>query len=105
MNDDYPLYHQHPTNILIHIFAVPVFVCASIGSLSALFTAEFLSFAGYACLLLGSLAAQGYGHKLEQNKVKMFDSPLDFAKRVLLEQFYKFWRYIISSGENISSST
>jgi len=45
-----------------------------------------------------ALLLQGIGHKREAMPPQAFDGPLDFAKRILAEQFITFPRFVLSGG-------
>jgi hypothetical protein len=52
-----------------------------------------------AWVLLGlplSLAAQGYGPKLEEYPPDPFRGPAHFLQRFLTEQFYRFWVFVVT---------
>jgi hypothetical protein len=94
----YPKYHRNRVNLLIHLVAVPLFVASVFGALCFAFQGQlFLA----ATLLIGSaipLASQGYGHKLEETPPIPFSGPGDYIRRILVEQFLSFPRFVISGG-------
>ncbi len=93
---DYPRFHQNSTNLLIHIVAVPVFIWGVVYAVLAAADGRWLA-AGTALLLpLGSIAAQGFGHKKEPNPPLPFDGPGDFVQRIFVEQFYRFPKFVLT---------
>jgi hypothetical protein len=95
---DYPVFHQHRTNLLIHAVMVPAFVACALGSLAAAASGRF-TVAGL--LLLGlpaSMAVQGLGHKREPVPPRSFRGPGDVLARIFAEQFYRFPRFVLDGG-------
>ena len=90
-----PPVHKNPRNLLIHIFAVPLFVIGHLVLLTAIFWAWWLSIVGLPCIVV-SLALQGFGHSLERQQVPPFTGTRDFVRRLYAEQFYNFWRFLFS---------
>ena len=93
---DYPRFHQNRTNLLIHIVAVPVFIWGGVYAVSAAFDGRWLAFGTALLLPLGSIAAQGIGHKKEPNPPLPFDGPGDFVQRIFVEQFYRFPKFVLT---------
>ena len=60
-----PPVHRNATNLIIHIFAVPLFVLGHVLLVAGLIVDPWL-LAGGAVSIVVSLAAQRYGHSLEQ---------------------------------------
>ena len=98
MSFRYDRFHQNPTNLVIHIVAVPIFVLCFVAALWLAFSgsivAAMLLFLGVAL----SLGAQGYGHRLEKIPPEPFTGPADFFARILSEQFYRFWTFVFSGN-------
>ena len=90
-----PPVHRNVTNLLIHIVAVPMFVLGHVLLVAGLvFNPWLLPVA--ALTILVSLAAQRYGHSLEDNQVHAFTGAGDFIRRLYAEQFCNFWRFLFS---------
>lgn len=90
--------HQDPRNLLLHLFAVPLFMAGTLAVLAgALQASPLLAGAGVAAAL-GSLALQGRGHRLEQHAPEPFDGAGDALARILAEQWITFPRYLLSGG-------
>lgn len=98
MNSDYDRFHQSRINLLIHIVAVPLFVISLVLALRAIFLGEMLVSMLLFLAPLLSLAAQGYGHKLEAVPPEPFKGAGDFVRRILSEQFFRFWTFVLSGG-------
>jgi hypothetical protein len=111
MQVDWPEYcrvHSSRANLLIHLFAVPLFIVAVFSLVNTVFRGEYLSAAivtGFAVL---SIATQGRGHKMEPNSPRRFSGPANFLRRWFTEQFYIFplfvlsgrwWRQYVMAGE------
>lgn len=88
--------HRHPTNLVIHVFAVPVFVLACLIVVTSVFLHEWLVAAVAALAVLLSLALQGFGHTKEAIAPEPFADAGDFMRRVLREQFLLFPVYFLS---------
>ena len=58
-----PPVHRRTANLLIHIFAVPLFVVGHILLVVGLFSNKWLLFAALACVVV-PLAFQSFGHSL-----------------------------------------
>lgn len=98
MDNDYSRYHQNCANLVIHLFAVPLFVASVL--VAAWFVAQGnIGLAASALLGIAvSLLAQGIGHKLEAVPPAKFDGPADLVTRIFKEQFYRFWVYLLSGA-------
>jgi hypothetical protein len=90
-----PPVHKNTTNLLIHIFAVPLFVVGHALVLGAIALSWRLPVLGVLCIIV-SVALQGFGHSLEKEQVPPFTGPRDFMRRLYAEQFCNFWRFVLS---------
>jgi hypothetical protein len=90
-----PPVHKNATNLLIHIFAVPLFVLGHALLVAAPIVSPWL-LGGAGLSIVVSLAAQKYGHSLEHNQVHAFTGAGDFMRRLYAEQFCNFWRFLFS---------
>lgn len=90
--------HQSRTNLMIHLFAVPLFIGATVLLLWALFTGNWLLAAATPVLWALSMALQGRGHKEESHQPEPFTSAGNAMARIFLEQHYTFPKYVITGG-------
>jgi hypothetical protein len=91
-----PPVHRSMGNLLIHIVAVPMFVVGHALLLASIAAGRFLV-AGGLCIVV-SVALQRLGHSMEPQPVHPFAGPRDFVRRLYVEQFYNFWRFLFSGG-------
>ena len=61
----HPHSHQHPTDPVLHMIAVPLFIVAFLLMVSAVFSLDLASFAIGVIGLLAALSLQRHGHHLE----------------------------------------
>jgi len=94
----YPNNHQHPTNLVLHLIAVPLFIVASLLMVSGVFGLSFGNFAIGVIGVVAALALQSHGHKLETAAPEPFSDRKDAISRLLVEQFVTFPRFILSGG-------
>ena len=92
-----PPVHRAAGNLLIHIIAVPMFVLGHALLVAAIATSPWLVVAGGACIVV-SVVLQRLGHSMETQAVHPFAGPRDFIRRLYIEQFYNFWRFLFSGG-------
>jgi hypothetical protein len=90
-----PPVHKNGINLLIHIVAVPLFVLGHVLLVAGFLIKPWLLVAAILSVV-ASLAAQKFGHSLEQNQVPAFTGAGDFLRRLYAEQFYNFWRFLLS---------
>lgn len=95
---DYAAKHRNRLNLLLHIVTVPLFEIGTLVLLSAV-----LAFSGAAAvvgviMMVGALAAQGRGHRLEPEAPAPFDGAADFLSRFFAEQWVTFPRFVLSGG-------
>lgn len=88
-----PLLHGDKLNLLIHLFAVPLFIAGHVLPLAGVVGVV----AGGAGVLL-SLALQFYGHRREAVLSPPFRGAGDFLRRLYIEQWLNFWRFLVSGG-------
>lgn len=90
-----PPVHKRTANLLIHVFAVPLFVAGHLLLVAGIFSDKWLLVAALGCVIV-SLGLQTYGHSLEKVKPPPFSGPRDFVRRLYAEQFCNFWRFLFS---------
>src|SRR5262249_30035022 len=93
----YPRAHAERGNLLIHAATQPLFLAGTLALVLAPLASLWLAPAGLA-LMGGAIAAQGRGHKREENAPVPFEGPVDFATRLFVEQWVTFPRYVLSGG-------
>jgi uncharacterized membrane protein YGL010W len=92
-----PPVHRSTANLLIHIVAVPMFVAGHALMTAAMAASRWLLVAGSSCIVV-SVALQRLGHSMESQSVHPFAGPRDFIRRLYVEQFFNFWRFLFSGG-------
>jgi len=95
---DYAAKHQSRLNLLLHLVTVPLFQLGTLILLCALPTASGASAAVGVICMVGALAAQGRGHKLERETPAPFAGAGDFVSRFVAEQWVTFPRFVLSGG-------
>lgn len=95
---DYPRYHRHRGNLLLHLVLVPLFASAGLVALVGLASGRWFLAAGGLATALLSLALQGVGHRREPVPPEPFAGPADFVGRVLAEQYWRWWRFVLGGG-------
>jgi hypothetical protein len=96
--DGYVRYHDARANLIIHIFAVPLFLVGNLTLVMALLRASALwSAIGLAFMIL-AIDLQGRGHKVERIPPELFTGMGNAAARIFLEQWVTFPRFVLSGG-------
>jgi hypothetical protein len=90
-----PPVHRNGTNLLIHLFAVPLFVGGNVLIVAGIVFDRWLLLLALPCIVV-SLALQQFGHSLERTPVPPFTGPRDFLRRLYAEQFCNYWRFLLS---------
>ena len=90
--------HQNKSNLIVHIFAVPLFIAAIFGIAIAIFRFSLLLGAISLTTIILSLALQKKGHSFERNQPPNFTGVWDFLSRLLTEQFITFPRFLLTGG-------
>ena len=93
---DYAAKHRDRRNLVLHMFAVPLFHVASFLFAVGCLVGSLLVVATGAALGVLSLFIQGRGHRREQERPAPFHGPIDFVVRFLAEQWITFPRFIFS---------
>jgi len=112
---DWPEYcrvHANRANLLVHLFAVPLFIVAVVLLVRCIFRGDWVSAVVVIGIAMLAMALQGRGHKEEANPPRPFASPANFLKRWFTEQFIIFplffltgrwWRQWKSAAERHES--
>jgi hypothetical protein len=98
-DDDWASYlrvHSDRRNLVIHVFAVPLFVVAFLSLIYYLVRGNYLNaviatFGAFVAMLL-----QGRGHALEAQAPEPFSGPGNFLRRWFREQFLVFPMFLMS---------
>ena len=85
-------------NLLIHLFAVPMFWIGTLDALGALLFSGLLHALGALLLMALALFAQALGNAREKNPPEPYADGWDFARRAAAEQFVTFPRFLLSGG-------
>jgi hypothetical protein len=94
---NYPSGHRDRRNLALHAATAPLFVAGTCAIVLAPFTSLWLLVFGALGVVL-PLMAQARGHRLESSPPSPFLGPGDFAKRLFVEQWVTFPRYVLSGG-------
>ena len=94
----YAKYHQNTTNLLLHIFAVPLFILANVLAIVAVVKLSLLLFIAAILGLVVSVIIQGRGHRLEPIPPEPFAGPANVLGRLFFEQWVTFPRFVLSGG-------
>ncbi|MBU3054939.1 Mpo1-like protein [Pseudomonas indica] len=94
----YATNHRHPTNLVLHLIAVPLFILSTLLLLTALFQLRLLPLLLGVIGLFAALALQQHGHRLEEHAPEPFLDRQDAVERLLMEQFVTFPRFLLSGG-------
>ena len=90
-----PPVHKNAASLVIHLFAVPLFVVGHILLIAGAVVDIRLVIAAVLCIVV-SLALQNFAHSLEAIKPPSFLGTRDFLRRLYAEQFCNFWRFLFS---------
>ncbi|RRV05164.1 DUF962 domain-containing protein [Pseudomonas sp. v388] len=90
--------HRHPANLVLHLIAVPMFILAVLLILDGLFSLSFTSIAIGVIGLIAALGFQRQGHRLEKQSAEPSSDRGDAIKRLLVEQFVTFPRFVLSGA-------
>ena len=96
MDTEYDNGHADGVNLLVHVVAVPAFMLGVCAAALELLSGRILLALLWLLLPVGSLAAQAAGHQRERVPPAPFRGAVDFLRRIFLEQFYRFWRFVFS---------
>jgi hypothetical protein len=94
----YARYHQNRTNLLLHIWAVPLFMLASVLVVVAVVTFSLALLIVAIVGMVLSVAIQGRGHKLEPVPPEPFTGRANLIGRLFFEQWVTFPRFVLSRG-------
>ena len=92
----YAQYHVSKFNLLLHIACVPLFLWGNVALVVSLFKGQWMGVVASAVTMLVAFFAQGLGHKFERTAAVPFSSFSNAIKRVFLEQWFTFPKFVIS---------
>ena len=87
---EYLRVHSSRANLLVHLFAVPLFIASVISLIKYVLRGDWVSVAIVVVCALLAMVLQGQGHKKEPNPPRPFTGPLSFVRRWFTEQFVIF---------------
>ena len=94
----YSQFHQNRMNLIIHIFAIPLFMLSNILFVISLVKLSIIMF-GISILLINfPLILEAIGHGNESMKAIPFSSVMNAVVRLFLEQWITFPRFVISGN-------
>lgn len=88
--------HSDRRNLLIHAFAVPLFIASTVFLVASIVRVEDVSIVIASGLAFAAMALQARGHKLETHAPVPFSGPGNFLKRWFTEQFVIFPLFLLS---------
>jgi hypothetical protein len=86
--------HADRRNLALHVASVPFFLLGSCAVVLAPLLSAWLALAGLGAMV-GAVAVQGRGHRLEAIKPVPFRSPFDAVARLFVEQWITFPRFVL----------
>ncbi len=95
---DYRTVHSSKANLLIHLFAVPLFDLALIACGFALATGRWLLLVLAVAAMVGAMALQKIGHGSETRPPEPFTGPANFLYRWFREQLLVFPWFVLSGA-------
>jgi len=93
----YPEFHGSKANLALHVLTVPLFQAGSIFLVLGWLSVSWLPVVGLLMMAL-AVVAQGRGHALEHNPPVPFASRGEAVRRIVLEQWVNFPRYVVTGG-------
>lgn len=90
--------HRNPTNLVLHLIAVPLFIVGALLVLSGGFNLDLGQIIVGLISLVAGLGLQRHGHRLEAEQPEPFSNRQDAVKRLLTEQFITFPRFLFTGA-------
>ena len=88
--------HSVRNNLVLHAFAVPLFVGSTVFLIASIVRVEDVSIVIALILAFLAMVLQGRGHKLEPHAPVPFSGPGNFLKRWFAEQFMIFPLFVLT---------
>src|SRR5262245_18874166 len=95
---DYSAKQRDRTNLLLHIFAVPLFEIAVIALIVGLAAGVGPAMGLAVVGMVAAVVIEGRGHRREHEAPTPFAGPIDFVTRFFAEQWITFPRFVLSGG-------
>ncbi len=92
----YQRVHSSRRNLIIHAFAVPLFIASIVFLIASIVRAEDVSVVIAVVLTFIAMALQRRGHALEPHAPVPFSGPGNFLKRWFTEQFVIFPLFLLT---------
>jgi hypothetical protein len=89
--------HADRRNLALHAATAPFFIAGTCAVVLSPVYGVAAAVGGLAAMI-GTIAVQGRGHKLEKTAPSPFLGPADVVKRFFAEQWITFPRYVLSGG-------
>lgn len=93
---EYCRVHAGRANLLIHLFAVPLFIASLVSLIKYFLRGDWLSVVIAIVFAVFAMASQGKGHKNESEPPRPFTGPVNFLRRWFAEQFFLFPLFFLS---------
>lgn len=93
---EYLRVHASRTNLLIHLFAVPLFIASAFSLVKYVVRGDWVSAAVVAACAVLAMALQARAHRAEPNRPRPFSGPLNFLRRWFNEQFVIFPMFLFT---------
>ena len=88
--------HSDRRNLLIHLFAVPLFIGAFLVLLASMIRGAYASAVIALVVAIAGMALQARGHAFETHAPEPFSDPGNFLKRWFTEQFVTFPLFVLT---------
>ena len=82
--------------MLIHLFAVPLFIASLVSLIKYVIRGDWVSIVIAIIFAVFAMALQGTGHKKESEPPRPFTGPGNFLRRWFAEQFFLFPLFFLS---------
>ena len=93
---DYPAKHRSSVNLVIHIFAVPLFMLGCAVVVFGLLPLAPVRIGSGLLMMIVAVGLEGVGHRFEPEQPAPFAGFGDFLKRFFFEQWVTFPRFVLS---------
>jgi uncharacterized membrane protein YGL010W len=94
----YAQYHTAKLNLILHIVFVPLFIWGNVGLIASVLRFQWMGAVASLLVMAFAFAMQGIGHKVEPTPALPFSSASNATKRILIEQWVTFPKFVISGA-------